>query len=500
MTQQSFGVIGLAVMGENLALNVERNGFPVAVYNRSREKTDAFMADRAPGRNVKPAYSLEEFVSSLERPRRMLIMVKAGAPVDAVINQLKPLLEEGDILIDGGNSLFEDTDRRTKELEPAGFRFIGMGVSGGEEGALNGPSLMPGGTKSSYEYLEPIFTKVAAQVDDGPCVTYIGPGGAGHYVKMVHNGIEYGDMQLIAEAYDLLKNALGLNDKQLHEVFAEWNTTDELNSFLIEITANIFTYIDSETQKPLVDMILDAAGQKGTGRWTVQSALELGVCIPTITAAVNARIMSSYKQERVAASKVLTGPTVGKYEGDTQTFINQIRDALYCSKICSYAQGMALLSTASNNYHFDLHLSEMARIWKGGCIIRAGFLNKIKDAFNQDPTLHNLLLAPEFKQTILDRQTAWREVIATAAKLGISVPGFSASLDYFDSYRSARLPQNLTQAQRDYFGAHTYERVDKEGFFHTEWTYFAEKSVHTSTPSPLQAEQPNQPPTSTQVY
>jgi 6-phosphogluconate dehydrogenase len=487
MTQQSFGVIGLAVMGENLALNVERNGFPVAVYNRTAEKTDAFMQQRAQGKNVQAAYSIEDFVKSLERPRRILIMVKAGKPVDAVIDQLKPLLEEGDILIDGGNSWFEDTARRTQELEPAGFRFIGMGVSGGEEGALNGPSLMPGGTKSSYEYLEPIFTKIAAQVDDGPCVTYIGPSGAGHYVKMVHNGIEYGDIQLIAEAYDLLKNALGLEDKQLGDIFAEWNTTDELNSYLIEITSDIFKYIDPDTNQALVDVILDAAGQKGTGRWTVQSAMELGVCIPTITAAVNARVMSSFKKERVAASKVLTGPT-GKYEGDTKAFTNMIRDALYCSKICSYAQGMALMGMASRNYQYELNLGEIARIWKGGCIIRAGFLNKIKHAFDQDADLPNLLLAPEFKQTILDRQTAWREVIATAAKLGVPVPAFSSSLDYFDSYRNARLPQNLTQAQRDYFGAHTYERVDKSGFFHTEWTHFSQQSVQTSTPESQQAE------------
>lgn len=498
MAEQSFGVIGLAVMGENLALNVERNGFPIAVYNRTPEKTDAFMQTRAQGKNVKAAYTIEDFVKSLERPRKILIMVKAGAPVDGVINQLKPLLDEGDIIIDGGNSLYDDTARRTRELEPMGFRFIGMGVSGGEEGALNGPSMMPGGTKSSYEYLEPILTKIAAQVEDGACVTYVGPGGAGHYVKMVHNGIEYGDMQLIAEAYDLLKNTLGLDHQQLHEIFAEWNTTDELNSFLIEITADIFRYIDPDTHKPLVDMIMDAAGQKGTGRWTVQSALELGVCIPTMTAAVNARIMSSYKKERIAASEILTGPT-GKYEGDSKAFINAIRDALYCSKICSYAQGMALLGTASKEYSYNLNLSEMARIWKGGCIIRAGFLGKIQNAFIENPALANLLLAPEFKQTILDRQTAWREVLASAAKLGIPVPAFSASLDYFDSYRRDRLPQNLTQAQRDYFGAHTYERIDKEGFFHTEWTQISEESVQTSTPEPMQADQPTTPQTSTKV-
>jgi 6-phosphogluconate dehydrogenase len=469
MALQSFGVIGLAVMGENLALNVERNGFPISVYNRSREKTDAFMANRAGGKNVVATYSLQDFVASLERPRKILIMVQAGKPVDAVIDQLKPFIEEGDILIDGGNSWYEDTERRTRELEPLGYRFIGMGVSGGEEGALNGPSLMPGGTQSSYEYLSPIFTKIAAQVDDGPCVTYIGPGGAGHYVKMVHNGIEYGDMQLIAEAYDLLKNAAGLDRQQLHEVFAEWNLTDELNSFLIEITADIFKYIDPETNQPLVELILDAAGQKGTGRWTIQTALDLGVAIPTMTAAVNARIMSSIKQERVYASRLLTGPSL-KFQGDVTTFVNQVRDALYCSKICSYAQGMALLGTASKTLSFNLNLGEIARIWKGGCIIRAGFLNKIKHAFDENAELPNLLLAPEFMQTILDRQNAWREVLVQSAKLGIPVPAFSASLDYFDSYRRDRLPQNLTQAQRDYFGAHTYKRVDKEGTFHTEWT------------------------------
>ena len=466
---QSFGLIGLAVMGENLALNVERNGFPIAVYNRTPDKTDAFMANRAQGKNVKPAYSLEEFVQSLDRPRKILIMVKAGSPVDAVMNQLKPLLQEGDMIIDGGNSLFTDTERRVTEMESTGLRFIGMGVSGGEEGALNGPSLMPGGTEAAYREIEPIVKKIAAQVDDGPCVTYIGPGGAGHYVKMVHNGIEYGDMQLIAEAYDLLKNALGLDHTQLHDVFSEWNTTDELNSFLIEITANIFTKMDDDTGLALVDVIMDAAAQKGTGRWTVESALELGVSIPTIIAAVNARIVSSIKSERVAASKVLTGPTA-KYDGDPKAFITKVRDALYCSKICSYAQGMALIGKASQDmYGSKVDLGECARIWKGGCIIRAGFLGRIKHAFDENPHLPNLLLAPEFKQTILDRQQAWREVLMTAAQLGIPVPAFSASLDYFDSYRRDRLPQNLTQAQRDYFGAHTFERTDKPGSYHADW-------------------------------
>ncbi|TVQ18926.1 MAG: decarboxylating NADP(+)-dependent phosphogluconate dehydrogenase [Leptolyngbya sp. DLM2.Bin15] len=465
---QSFGLIGLAVMGENLALNVERNGFSIAVYNRSSDKTEAFMANRAQGKNVQATYSLEEFVQALERPRKILIMVKAGGPVDAVIDQLKPLLDQGDMIIDGGNSLYTDTDRRVESLEAAGLRFIGMGVSGGEEGALNGPSLMPGGTKAAYSEIEPIMTKIAAQVDDGPCVAYIGQGGAGHYVKMVHNGIEYGDMQLIAEAYDILKSTAGLTHTQLHEVFTDWNTTDELNSFLVEITADIFTQMDEDTGLPLVELIKDAAGQKGTGRWTVVSALELGVSIPTITAAVNARIMSSIKDERMAAAQQLTGPT-GKYDGDVAALIDKVRDALYCSKICSYAQGMALLSTASREFGYDLNLSETARIWKGGCIIRAGFLNKITKAFKDDPQLPNLLLAPEFKQTILDRQEAWREVICLAARLGIAVPAFSASLDYFDSYRRDRLPQNLTQAQRDYFGAHTFERTDKPGVFHANW-------------------------------
>ena len=463
---QSFGVIGLAVMGENLALNVERNGFPIAVYNRSREKTDEFMKTRAVGKNVKAGYTLEEFVGLLERPRKILIMVKAGGPVDAVIEQLKPLLDEGDILIDGGNSLFTDTDRRAADLESAKFTFIGMGVSGGEEGALNGPSLMPGGTRSAYQFLEPIFTKIAAKVDDGACVTYIGPGGAGHYVKMVHNGIEYGDMQLIAEAYDLLKNVAGLNSTQLQQVFSDWNKTDELNSYLIEITADIFRKTDNGTA--LVEVVLDAAAQKGTGRWTVNNALELGVAIPTITAAVNARILSSIKTERVHAATLLPGPTA-TFSGDRTEFINKVRDALYCSKICSYAQGMALLSAASKAYGFDLNLAECTRIWKGGCIIRASFLDKIKKAFNDDPQLANLLLAPEFRDTVLSRQTAWREVIMEAARSGIAVPAFSSSLDYFDSYRRDRLPQNLTQAQRDYFGAHTYERTDKPGVFHTEW-------------------------------
>jgi 6-phosphogluconate dehydrogenase len=465
--KQSFGLIGLAVMGENLALNIERNGFPITVYNRSRDKTDKFMATRAAGKNVKAAYTVAELVESLERPRKVMIMVKAGAPVDAVIDELTPLLEPGDIIIDGGNSHFPDTNRRTIDLEAAGFQFIGMGVSGGEEGALNGPSLMPGGRESAYKEIKKIVTTIAAQVD-GPCVTYLGPGSAGHYVKMVHNGIEYGDMQLIAEAYDLLKTGVGMGAAELHETFKAWNQT-ELESFLIEITADIFTKKDDLTGEPLVDKILDAAGQKGTGKWTVETAFDLGVAIPTMIAAVTARVMSSYKKERVAASQILTSTTTGKYDGDRVEFINAVRDALYCSKICSYAQGMALLSKASKEYEYKLNLAEVARIWKGGCIIRAVFLDKIQQAFKRNSELTNLLVDADFTQTILSKENAWRLVVQSAAKLGIPVPAFSASLDYFDSYRRDRLPQNLTQAQRDYFGAHTYERVDREGSFHTEW-------------------------------
>ena len=469
MEKQSFGLIGLAVMGENLALNIERNGFPIAVYNRSRDKTDTFMATRAQGKQVKPTYTIPEFVESLSTPRKIMIMVKAGAPVDAVINELKPLLSPGDIIIDGGNSHFPDTDRRTQELEAANLKFIGMGVSGGEEGALNGPSLMPGGQPTAYAEIEAIVNKIAAQVDDGACVTYIGKGSAGHYVKMVHNGIEYGDMQLIAEAYDLLKTGLGMGAEELHHTFKAWNQT-ELSSFLIEITADIFAKNDPETGKPLVDLIVDAAGQKGTGKWTVESAFDLGVAIPTMIAAVTARVISSYKAERVAAAQILVSQVNPSYQGDRAEFINAVRDALYCSKICSYAQGMALLAKASQEYDYGLNLAEIARIWKGGCIIRAGFLDKIKQAYSRNPNLTNLLVDPDFTQTVLSKESAWRLVVSEAAKLGIPIPAFSASLDYFDSYRTARLPQNLTQAQRDYFGAHTYARVDKEGMFHTEWT------------------------------
>ncbi|MDX2272941.1 MAG: NADP-dependent phosphogluconate dehydrogenase [Cyanobacteriota bacterium] len=467
MSQPSFAVIGLAVMGENLALNVERNGFPIAVYNRTAEKTKQFMQERAQGKNVTPAYTLAELVQVMARPRKFLIMVKAGGAVDAVINELKPLLDEGDILIDGGNSLYTDTDRRAAELAPTGIHFVGMGVSGGEEGALNGPSLMPGCSPESYQEIEPIVTKIAAQVPDGPCVTYLGPKGGGHYVKMVHNGIEYGDMQLIAEVYDLMRRGLGLSAEAMHETFAAWNQT-ELESFLIEITAKIFTTYDAETGKPLVDVILDKAGQKGTGLWTVKDALDLGVSIPTIDAAVNARILSSIKAERVVASSQITGLT-DTFNGDKVAFISDLKDALYCSKVCSYAQGMDLLKKAATAHGYIYTFSEIPRIWKGGCIIRAQFLGEIQSAFQRDPDLVNLLLDPEFKQALVKRQPAWRRVVATAAQLGIPIPAMSASLNYFDSYRTANLPQNLTQAQRDFFGAHTFERVDKPGSFHHEW-------------------------------
>jgi 6-phosphogluconate dehydrogenase len=467
MSKPSFAVIGLAVMGENLALNVERNGFPVAVYNRTSSKTDQFMRERAQGKRITPAYSLPELVQLMERPRKFLIMVKAGAPVDAVIDELKPLLDPGDIIIDGGNSLYTDTDRRAEALAPTGIHFVGMGVSGGEEGALNGPSLMPGCSPEAYQQLEPILTKIAAQVPDGPCVTYLGPKGGGHYVKMVHNGIEYGDMQLIAEVYDLMRRALKLSASQMQEIFQAWNET-ELESFLIEITAKIFQTLDPETGKPLVDLILDKAGQKGTGLWTVKDALDLGVPVPTIEAAVQARILSSMKEERVAASAQLKGPDA-TFAGDPDRFIQDLRAALYCSKICSYAQGMALLKKATVAHGYVYTFSEIPRIWKGGCIIRARFLGEIQSAYKRDPELVNLLLDEEFEQAIQERQGSWRRVVSTAAALGIPIPAISASLAYYDSYRTANLPQNLTQAQRDFFGAHTFERIDRPGVFHHEW-------------------------------
>jgi 6-phosphogluconate dehydrogenase len=454
-------------MGQNLVLNVERNGFSVAVYNRTAARSKEFMAGPAQGKNIRPGYTLEEFVGSLKRPRKIMIMVKAGAPVDGVIEQLKPLLDPGDLLIDGGNSFFGDTERRAEEQEAAGILYLGSGVSGGEYGALWGPSIMPGGQRQAWESVQSILTAVSAKVNGEPCVAYIGPRGAGHYVKMVHNGIEYGDMQLIAESYDILHRAGGLSAARLHEVFAEWNR-GELGSYLIEITADILAKLDELTGQPLVDVILDEAKQKGTGKWTSQSALDLGAPTPTINAAVESRIISAYKDERVAASKVLSGPEIS-YDGDDQSLIADVRAALYAAKICSYAQGFALLRSASEEYDYGLDLGEIARIWRGGCIIRAGFLNDIRAAFGKDPELPNLLLDRYFKEAVEMRQGALRRVIQTAVRLGIPCLAFSASLAYYDAYRTARLPANLTQAQRDYFGAHTYRRLDKEGSFHTEW-------------------------------
>src|SRR2546423_14012021 len=466
--QCDIGIIGLAVMGENLALNMESKGFSVAVFNRTTEVTDKFAAGRGKGKNIQPARSMEEFVGALKKPRKAMIMVKAGGPVDAVIGQLAPLLDKGDVIVDGGNSLFTDTQRRCKELEGKGIHFVGCGVSGGEEGALKGPSLMPGGPRASWEIIAPIYRKIAAQVDGEPCCRYMGPDGAGHYVKMVHNGIEYGDMQLICEAYAILKNVVGMNDKELAEIFTEWNKGD-LDSYLIEITSKIFRKIDPETGKPLVDVIVDKAGQKGTGLWTLQSAIAISVVISTINAAVEARVISSRKDDRVASSKILPQPKVPKFTGERNQLITAVRDALYASKIVSYAQGMELLGAASVGSHWDLNFGDIATIWRGGCIIRAKFLDRIKEAYERDPKLHNLLLDQYFTGIIERTQDNWRVAVATAVRHGVAVPAFSASLGYFDSYRSARLPSNLLQAQRDFFGAHTYERVDRPGVFHTEW-------------------------------
>jgi 6-phosphogluconate dehydrogenase len=470
MDKQVFGLIGLGVMGQNFVLNVERNGYGAAVYNRTAETTEKYIAGPAAGKNIKPAYTLKEFVDSLESPRKIMLLVKAGAPVDATIQQLIPLLDKGDLIIDGGNSFFLDTERRAKELESQGFNFFGMGVSGGEEGALWGPSLMPGGSRDAYKEVEPIMNAVAAKADeDGEsCVTYLGPGGSGHYVKMAHNGIEYGDMQLIAEAYDLLKQALGLSAQEFHNIFAEWNK-GELSSFLIEVTANVFKKVDEESGKPLVDVILDKAGQKGTGKWMSENALDLGAAIPTITAAVDGRILSSQKEERIKASGILTGPAK-KYNGESsQKLIDAVRDALYASKICSYAQGMSLLKKASEEYKYNLDLGTIAKIWRAGCIIRARFLNDITNAYNRNKDLPNLLVDEEFRKAINTRQESWRFVIKCAIEMGIPMPAMSASLAYYDSYRSERLPANLIQAQRDFFGAHTFERTDKQGTFHADW-------------------------------
>jgi 6-phosphogluconate dehydrogenase len=468
MTKQQIGVIGLAVMGKNLALNIESRGYSVAVYNRSYDKTEAFLKNEAEGKNFAGAETVEEFVNLLEKPRKILLMVKAGTATDATIDALKPYLEEGDILIDGGNTFFQDTIRRNKELETAGFHFIGTGVSGGEEGALKGPAIMPGGKKEAYELVQPIFEAISAKVEGDPCCTYIGPNGAGHYVKMVHNGIEYGDMQLISEAYFILKNVLGLSAEELHQVFADWNK-GELDSYLIEITADIFTKVDEETGKPLVDVILDTAGQKGTGKWTSQNALDLGVPLPIITESVFARFISAMKDERVKASKILNGPGVRPFEGNKEELIEAIRKALYMSKICSYAQGFAQMRVASEEYDWNLRYGDIAMIFRGGCIIRAQFLQKIKDAYDNNPELANLLLDPYFKEIVEKYQGSLRQVVGMAIERGIPVPSFASAIAYYDSYRTETLPANLLQAQRDYFGAHTYQRVDKEGVFHTNW-------------------------------
>jgi 6-phosphogluconate dehydrogenase len=467
LSKQQIGVIGLAVMGKNLALNMESKGFSVSVYNRSPEKTEALVKE-AEGKNIVGTFSLESFVQSLEIPRKIMLMVKAGPATDATIEELKPLLEEGDILIDGGNAYFRDTIRRSNELEAAGIRFVGAGVSGGEEGALKGPSIMPGGQPSAYEQVAPIFRAIAAQVNGEPCTTYIGPDGAGHYVKMVHNGIEYGDMQLIAEAYHLLKDVVGLSTDELHPVFSQWNQ-GELDSYLIEITADIFTKKDEETGKPLVDVILDTAGQKGTGKWTSQSALDLGVPLSIITQSVFSRFLSAMKAEREQAAALLSGPAPSGVD-NKEEWIEAIRQALFASKICSYAQGFAQMKAASDAYGWNLDYGSIAMIFRGGCIIRARFLQNIKEAYDADPNLSNLLLSPYFKEVVARYQASWRNVVSLAIQQGIPVPGLSSALAYYDSYRSARLPANLLQAQRDYFGAHTYQRIDKVGTFHTEWT------------------------------
>ncbi len=468
MTKQQIGVVGMAVMGKNLALNIESRGYSVALYNRTGSKTEEVLAEN-PDKNLLGTYSVEEFIQSIERPRRIVMMVQAGHGTDATIQSLLPHLDQGDILIDGGNTFFEDTIRRSKELADSGINFIGTGVSGGEEGALKGPSIMPGGQKEAYELVAPILEQISAKAEDGtPCVVYIGPDGAGHYVKMVHNGIEYGDMQLIAESYDLMQNILGLSVDEMAETFSEWNK-GELDSFLIEITADILTRKDDlGTGKPIVDVILDAAGNKGTGKWTSQSALDLGVPLPLITESVFARYISAYKEERVAASEILSKPNF-EYTGDKAELVEKIRQALYFSKIMSYAQGFAQLRTASKEYDWNLPFGEIAKIWREGCIIRARFLQKITDAYEREEDLANLLLDDYFKEITEKYQQSVRDVVSLAVQAGVPVPTFSSAIAYFDSYRSKRLPANLIQAQRDYFGAHTYERTDKEGMYHYEW-------------------------------
>ena len=461
------GLIGLAVMGQNLVLNMERNGYKVAVYNRTASKTHDFIAGTAKGKNIAPFETLEGLVGALSKPRRIMLMVQAGAPVDASIDALLPLLDQGDVIIDGGNSFFADTIRRSKMLEEKGVHFLGTGVSGGEEGALKGPSIMPGGSKEAWSLAGDILTAIAARVEDAACCAYLGDDGAGHYVKVTHNGIEYGDMQLICEAYDLMTRALGLTPREAGEVFAQWNS-GELDSYLIEITANILSRVDKETGKAKVDVILDSAGQKGTGKWTSQQALDLGVPAATIAEAVFSRYLSAVKNERIAASAVLAGP-VPSFAGDKQAALDDLRNALYASKICSYAQGFALMKEAGRQYGWDLDFGTIALMWRGGCIIRARFLGRIKEAYDRDGALANLMLDPFFAQVLADAQDGWRRTVSLSAQAGVPAPAFMSALAYYDGYRAERLPASLLQAQRDYFGAHTYKRVDKEGDFHTEW-------------------------------
>jgi 6-phosphogluconate dehydrogenase len=475
------GLIGLAVMGENLVLNMANHGFRVAVFNRTTSKVDAFLQARAKGKNIVGCHSIEEFIAQLERPRKVFLLVKAGDAVDAFIESVIPHLEPGDIIIDGGNSHFPDTIRRTAYVESKGFLYVGTGVSGGEEGALNGPSIMPGGSAAAWPHVREIFQSIAAKVDDGsPCCEWLGNDGAGHFVKMVHNGIEYGDMQMICEAYALMRNVLGMPPTEISAVFGEWNE-GELDSYLIEITRDILAKTDGETGKPMVDVIMDKAGQKGTGRWTSLAALDLGVPAQTIAEAVFARALSAIKDERLVASRELAGPET-PFTGDRRAFLEQLRQALFASKICSYAQGYQLMRAAATEYRWDLNYGDIALMWRGGCIIRAQFLGNIKEAYDNNPDLQNLLLDGYFRDAVVSSQQAWREVIAKAVLHGVPIPAFSSALAYYDGYRSAVLPANLLQAQRDYFGAHTYERVDKPAgkYFHTNWTGTGGDTVSTT--------------------
>ena len=470
MSKAHFGLIGLGVMGENLVLNAERNGFSSVVYNRTYSKTEEFMSGRGAGKNIQAATDLQDFVDKLERPRRILMMVKAGGPVDAVIQQISPYLDEGDLLIDGGNSEYHDTERRVAELESKSFGFIGMGVSGGAKGALEGPSMKPGGTKTSYDAIESLVRKMAAQVEDGPCVTYIGPGGAGHFVKTVHNGIEYGIEQILAEGYDLMKRAGGLSSTEMADVFAQWNSTEELSSYLVEITEVCLRTMDPDDGTPLVEKIQDKAGQKGTGLWTVVSALQMGASVPTIYAALNGRVMSSMKDQRIKAEPILKGPALQSFDmGTSADGMAPLMDAMVLACMASYAQGMELMRIASAEHNYNLDMPSIAQIWKGGCIIRARLLKRIQDAFTADPQLANLLIDPWFADQVNRRLPGLARMVAGAAAAGIPVPCLSSTLDYINSYRTARLPQNIVQAMRDCFGSHTYERVDKDGIFHTEW-------------------------------